>query len=40
VKQPNWYFGENAGIRFNADGSVTALTDGNLNTVEAAPPYQ
>ncbi|WP_047415916.1 T9SS type B sorting domain-containing protein [Cellulophaga sp. Hel_I_12] len=30
----NWYFGENAGIRFNPDGSVTPLSDGNLNTVE------
>jgi gliding motility-associated-like protein len=30
----NWYFGENAGVRFNNDGSVTALNDGNLNTVE------
>lgn len=30
----NWYFGENAGVRFNNDGSVTALTNGNLNTVE------
>lgn len=30
----NWYFGENAGIRFNANGSVTPLTDGRLNTLE------
>jgi len=30
-----WYFGNNAGVRFNADnGSVTALTDGQLNTLE------
>lgn len=29
-----WYFGENAGIHFNANGSVTNLTDGRLNTVE------
>lgn len=30
----NWYFGENAGITFNNDGSVTALTDGQINTYE------
>lgn len=30
----NWYFGNGAGIQFNNDGSVTALTDGLLNTVE------
>ena len=30
----NWYFGNNAGIRFNNNGSVTALTDGQLNTFE------
>jgi len=30
----NWYFGEKAGIKFNNDGSVTALTDGQLNTNE------
>ena len=30
----NWYFGQNAGIKFNNDGSVTALTDGQLNTNE------
>ena len=30
----NWYFGENAGVQFNADGSVTALTDGALDTLE------
>ncbi|SFZ93982.1 gliding motility-associated C-terminal domain-containing protein [Flaviramulus basaltis] len=29
-----WYFGENAGIHFNANGSVSNLTDGRLNTVE------
>ena len=31
----NWYFGENAGIRFDATaGTVTAVTDGQLNTRE------
>ncbi|AUP81050.1 T9SS type B sorting domain-containing protein [Flavivirga eckloniae] len=30
----NWYFGENAGIRFNVDGSISELTDGRLNTLE------
>jgi len=30
----NWYFGENAGVQFNPDGSVTPLTDGQLNTLE------
>lgn len=30
----NWYFGENAGISFNSDGSVNALTNGQLNTFE------
>ncbi len=30
----NWYFGNNAGIRFNNDGSTTVLTDGQLNTLE------
>jgi len=31
----NWYFGENAGIRFDAaSGNVTALNDGQLNTRE------
>ncbi len=30
----NWYFGDYAGIRFNANGSVTALNDGQLNTTE------
>ncbi|MFV8343758.1 hypothetical protein [Flavobacterium sp. XS2P39] len=29
-----WYFGQNAGIKFHSDGSVTALTDGQLNTNE------
>lgn len=29
-----WYFGINAGIRFNTDGTVTALTDGQLSTPE------
>ncbi len=30
----NWYFGENAGINFGTDGSITVLNDGQLNTVE------
>lgn len=30
----NWYFGLGAGIRFNDNGSVTALTNGKLNTLE------
>ena len=31
----NWYFGENAGIQFDAGaGTVTAVTDGQLNTRE------
>jgi len=30
----NWYFGKNAGIKFHPDGSVTTLTDGQLNTNE------
>ncbi|WP_310379037.1 T9SS type B sorting domain-containing protein [Flavobacterium sp.] len=30
----NWYFGSYAGIKFHPDGSVTALTDGQLNTKE------
>ena len=30
----NWYFGNGAGIHFNNDGSVTALTEGELNTTE------
>ncbi len=29
-----WYFGQNAGIKFDALGNVTALTDGQLNTLE------
>ncbi|MEX0272998.1 MAG: T9SS type B sorting domain-containing protein [Flavobacteriaceae bacterium] len=29
-----WYFGRGAGIRFNPNGTVTALTDGRLNTIE------
>ncbi|WP_431158714.1 T9SS type B sorting domain-containing protein [Winogradskyella poriferorum] len=30
-----WYFGQNAGVRFDADqGTVTAVTDGQLNTLE------
>ncbi|MEM6516101.1 MAG: T9SS type B sorting domain-containing protein [Bacteroidota bacterium] len=30
-----WYFGQNAGLRFDAtDGTVTALTDGQINTLE------
>ncbi len=30
----NWYFGDNAGIRFNANGTVTELTNGQLSTIE------
>ncbi|PWK17738.1 T9SS type B sorting domain-containing protein [Xanthomarina spongicola] len=30
----NWYFGENAGIQFAADGSVSVLNDGQLDTLE------
>ncbi|MFT6369915.1 MAG: gliding motility-associated-like protein [Maribacter sp.] len=30
----NWYFGEEAGLQFNNDGSVNALTDGRLKTFE------
>ncbi|TYA53892.1 T9SS type B sorting domain-containing protein [Formosa maritima] len=30
----NWYFGENAGIQFSNDGSITILNDGQLNTLE------
>ena len=31
----NWYFGQRAGLNFNAaNGTVTALTDGQLNTLE------
>nr|WP_299069771.1 T9SS type B sorting domain-containing protein [uncultured Allomuricauda sp.] len=29
-----WYFGNGAGLRFNEDGSTTALTDGKLSTLE------
>lgn len=29
-----WYFGKNAGIKFNLDGSVSPLTDGKLITNE------
>ncbi|QIH37318.1 T9SS type B sorting domain-containing protein [Flavobacterium sp. Sr18] len=29
-----WYFGKNAGLKFQADGSVAALTDGQLDTNE------
>jgi len=29
-----WYFGSNAGIKFDASGLVTVLTDGQLNTSE------
>lgn len=30
-----WYFGQNAGLRFNAQsGTVTAITDGQINTLE------
>jgi gliding motility-associated-like protein len=30
----NWYFGQNAGIKFHPDGSVTTLSDGKLVTNE------
>ncbi|MFV0541105.1 MAG: hypothetical protein ACK5MZ_07695, partial [Aestuariibaculum sp.] len=30
----NWYFGNNAGIRFNDNGTLTELTNGQLSTVE------
>ena len=31
----NWYFGANAGIRFDdATGTVTAVSDGQINTLE------
>ncbi len=30
----NWYFGDGAGVSFNADGSVTALSNGRLDTFE------
>ncbi|WP_458629191.1 T9SS type B sorting domain-containing protein [Winogradskyella sp. PC D3.3] len=30
-----WYFGQNAGLRFNAEtGTVTAITNGQINTLE------
>ncbi|SHI71117.1 T9SS type B sorting domain-containing protein [Flavobacterium terrae] len=29
-----WYFGRNAGVKFNNNGSITALLDGQLNTSE------
>jgi hypothetical protein len=29
-----WYFGQNAGLKFNTDGSVNSLGDGKLNTSE------
>ncbi|WP_395052089.1 T9SS type B sorting domain-containing protein [Flavobacterium sp.] len=29
-----WYFGSNAGIKFDSNGNVTTLTDGQLNTSE------
>ena len=30
----NWYFGNNAGIRFNNNGTVSVLDDGRLDTFE------
>lgn len=30
----NWYFGEKAGIKFNTDNSVSALSDGEMSTIE------
>lgn len=30
----NWYFGRSSGIKFNGDGSVTPLSDGQINTLE------
>ncbi|MFH6768310.1 T9SS type B sorting domain-containing protein [Gaetbulibacter aquiaggeris] len=30
----NWYFGDNAGIRFNVDGTITSLSNGQLSTEE------
>ena len=33
-EESNWYFGENSGIKFHPNGSVTALLDGQLNTKE------
>ena len=29
-----WYFGENAGIKFEEDGTITPLLDGQLSTIE------
>lgn len=35
LETANWYFGNNAGVRFDpSNGTVTALTDGRLNTLE------
>ncbi len=34
LEASNWYFGGNAGIHFDSNGNVTALTDGKLNTLE------
>lgn len=34
LEASNWYFGSNAGIRFNDNGTTTNLTDGRLNTDE------
>ncbi len=30
----NWYFGERAGLKFENDGSVNPITDGQINTFE------
>ena len=30
----NWYFGERAGLQFQNDGSVSSLSDGQINTFE------
>ncbi len=30
----NWYFGNGAGIKFNSNGTITTLTNGQLNTFE------
>lgn len=30
-----WYFGSNAGIKFNGDNSITTLTDGQMSASEA-----
>ena len=29
-----WYFGDNAGIKFEEDGAITPLLDGQLSTIE------